>query len=94
VVAELSSGQSETGTFVTQDCLTVYFASNRPDSVKTRMFVSTRPAVAAAWRTPVPVDDFIGLGGDQQDPCVSPDNRTFVFVSNVAGTNDLYISTR
>ncbi|MBS1122584.1 MAG: hypothetical protein H6Q90_4812 [Deltaproteobacteria bacterium] len=94
VVPELSSAQSETGTFVTQDCLTVYFASNRPDAVKTQLYRATRPALAAPWKTPVLITDFATLGGDQQDPWISPDERTFVFVSNVSGTNDLYISTR
>ena len=94
IVAELSSPNSETGTFLTQDCLTVYFASNRPDGVKTQLYQSTRAAVDQAWSTPSIVTDFALLGGNQQDPFLATDNRTFVFASDAGGTNDIYISTR
>lgn len=94
VVAELSTPQSETGTFVTPDCLTTYFASTRPDGATNRIYTSSRTAVGQPWSTPVVVDDFAAIGGDQQDPFISRDQRMFVFVSNVDGTNDVYISTR
>ncbi len=94
IVPELSSAQSETGTFVTQDCLTVYFASNRPDALTTQLFTATRTAIGSPWSTPTIVADFAALGGNQQDPFVATNDRTFVFASNAAGTNDLYISTR
>ncbi|MCW5806127.1 MAG: PD40 domain-containing protein [Deltaproteobacteria bacterium] len=93
VVAELNGATgTETGTFLTQDCLTIYFASDR--SGKTLLYTSTRTSVAAPWATPTVFADFAALGGDQQDPYLSPDGRTFVFVSDVGGTNDCYIATR
>jgi hypothetical protein len=94
MVPELSSASGETGTFLTEDCLTAYFASSRPDGVTNRIYRSTRPDLATPWSTPAVVVDFAGLGGDQQDPFLASDDRTFVFVSNVDGTNDVYISTR
>ena len=93
VVASLSSGQSETGTFITKDCRTAYFASVR--SGTNLIYMSTREAVTDPWPPPTLVADFAALGGDQQDPWISPDQRTFVLASNAAGgQNDVYISTR
>jgi hypothetical protein len=92
VCAELSSPQSETGTFLSKDCLTVYFASTR--SGDNRIYRSTRPSVGEPFAAPTLVDDFQLLGGDQEDPWLSLDQRTFAFVSNVRGSKDLYISTR
>jgi len=93
VVAELSTADGETGTFLTKDCLTAYFASTRGDGTN-RIYTSTRTAIGQPWSTPAVVTDFQGLGGAQQDPFISDDDRIFVFVSNVDGTNDIYISTR
>lgn len=94
VVAELSSANSETGPFVTKDCLHVTFASTRSDGTTNKLYTSARTAVDQPWSTPVLLDTFAALGGGQQDPFISDDTRTFVLVSNISGTNDLYISTR
>lgn len=93
-VAELSSAQTETGPMLTQDCLTVTFASTRPDDLKNNMYTSQRAAIGQPWSTPTMVIDFAMLGGDQSDPFIATDNRTFMFTSNIGGTNDVYISTR
>ncbi|HWU88952.1 MAG TPA: hypothetical protein VN253_16915 [Kofleriaceae bacterium] len=92
VVAALSSASTETGTFLSPDCLTVYFASNRNGA--NQLFVSTRTAVGAPWAVPSLVTDFQGLGGAQEDPWLSSDLRTFALVSDIGGTKDVYISTR
>jgi hypothetical protein len=94
VVGDLSTPQSETGPFVTKDCLTTYFASTRPDGALNRIHTSSRTAIGQPWSVPTVVDTFAALGGAQQDPFISNDQRTFVFVSNVDGSNDVYISTR
>lgn len=94
VVAELSTTSSETGPFVTRDCLNVTFASTRGDGTTNRLYTSSRTAIGQPWSTPVVLDTFAALGGAQQDPFISDDDRTFVFVSDVGGTNDVYISTR
>ena len=88
----LNSASNETGAFVTQDCLTIYFTSER---VKPRrIFVSHRIAIGTPWQPPVQVDDFKLPAGVQQDPWLSPDGRTFALASNAAGTSDIYLSTR
>ncbi len=83
---------TETGPFLAPDCKTVYFASTR--STVNRIYVSTRPSIGAAWSAPEMVVDFLDLGGAQEDPWLSSDQRTFVFVSNASGSKDVYLSTR
>ncbi len=94
LAAPLNSTSSEISTFLTQDCLTIYFASSRvtPEAI----FTSHRPDTATPWAAPTVVTDFAipGGNGNQEDPYLSADNRTFVFASDAAGTKDLYISTR
>lgn len=92
MVAELSSPQAETGTFLTADCLTVYFASAR--SVPTGIFTAHRASKAAPWQAPTAVTDFATLGGAQEDPWLAADGRTFVFVSSISGSKNIYLSTR
>jgi hypothetical protein len=87
---ELNSSASDTSAFLTTDCLTVFYASTR-NSI-TALYTATRTAIGATWTTPTVVTDF-GLAGEQ-DPWMSPDQRTFIFASDSAGTNDIYISTR
>ena len=92
-VAELSSPQGETGTFLTEDCLTVYFASTR--SGNNRIYTATRATVDDPWPAPTEVLDFMpGAMENQQDPWISPDGRTFVLASDRLGTRDVFISTR
>jgi hypothetical protein len=96
----LNSPQSETGTFVSPDCLTIYFASSRPTQAQTpgptQIFTSHRLSLTAPWATPSPVLDFpiAGGNGNQEDPWLSSDGHTFAFASDAAGTKDIYISTR
>ncbi len=92
VVAELNSPTAETGTFLTSDCLTIYFASLR--SGTNAMYTSRRTSLTTAWQSPTKVVDFSALGGAQEDPWLSADGRTFVFVANTGATRDVYISVR
>jgi len=92
-VAELSSPQSETGTFLSQDCLTVHFASTRGGP--NRLYTSTRTAIGMPWAPPTTVDDFVPLATEnQEDPWLASDGRTFMFSSNKSGNRDVYLSTR
>ncbi len=93
-ITVLNTTMTETGAFLTADCLTVYFASFRVTPEK--IFVSHRATVGSPWQPPVQVDDFkIGGGTDaQEDPWLSLDGRTFAFASNASGTKDVYLSTR
>ena len=90
----LNSAMNETGAFLTQDCLTIYFASNR--NTRAQIFVSHRKAIDQPWQQPVTVDDFkIGAFTDnQEDPWLSADGRTFAFASDASGSKDIYLSTR
>jgi hypothetical protein len=90
----LNTADSETGAFLTADCLTLYFASFHVTPEK--IFMARRASVGSPWQPAVRVDDFkISDGTDaQEDPWLSPDGRTFGLASNAAGTKDVYLSTR
>lgn len=90
----LDSAANETGAFLTRDCLTIYFTSNR--TLPIRIYVSTRAAITQPWQPPSVVTEFpIGNGGDdQEDPWLSSDGRTFGFASDASGSKDVYLSTR
>lgn len=92
VTALSDAATNETGPFLTPDCLTTYFAS--PRTPPTKIYTSTRASITAPWSTPVVFDEFAAIGGDQEDPWMSPDMKIFSFVSNVAGTKDQYLVTR
>jgi hypothetical protein len=93
-ITGLNTSESETGAFLSADCLTLYFASFQV--TPERIFVSHRATVSAPWQPAVRVDDFkIGGGTDaQEDPWLSADGRTFAFASNAGRTKDIYLSTR
>lgn len=91
-----SAAANDTGAFLTQDCLTIYFASFRTPTEK--IFTAHRAMVGDRWPATTQVDDFkIGTGGDnQEDPWLSPDGKTFALASDAAGNGnkDIYLSTR
>jgi Tol biopolymer transport system component len=92
-ITQLNTAATETGAFLTADCLTLYFASTRV--TPGRIFVSHRATVASPWQLPDEIDDF-KLGGTdtQEDPSLSADGRVFAFASNAAGNKDVYLTTR
>jgi hypothetical protein len=90
-VDALNSTAAETGAYLSQDCLTAFFASTRDGT--NDLWTSTRATVTAAWSPPTKLA-FSTTANAEQDPWMSKDQRTFVFASNAAGNNDLYISTR
>jgi len=87
----LSSSNGETGTFLTADCLTVYFASTR--GANNDIYVASRPSLQGTWSAPTVFQAF-GDGDNESDPWESADGDTFMFASDKAGTNDIYMSTR
>lgn len=94
ISTELSDAMTnETGPYLTPDCLTTYFASPR-GAPPIKIYMSTRASITAPWSTPTVFTEFSAIGGDQEDPWLSPDMRIFSFASNVAGTKDQYIVTR
>ena len=90
--AELSSTAGETGTFISADCMTAYFASTR--SGTNRIYKATRTTATGTWNPPVVVDDFAAVGGAQEDPWIADDQKTFVFSVSIGGNKDVYITTR
>ena len=93
-IPALNSVQNESGVFVTQDCLTVYFTSARVSP--TMIYTAHRASLTAPWSEPAQVTDFAAIGGNQEDPWLSPDGHTFAFVSDAAGkgNKDIYLATR
>ena len=94
LVAELSSTSNEISTFLSRDCNTTYFGSNR--SGEMHLYTATRASAAVAWSAPVLLPSPFADGTTDEDAWVSTDQRTFVFASVRGGatTKDLYISTR
>jgi hypothetical protein len=91
-VTQLNSTSGEQGTFLSNDCLRVYFQSNRDGQFN--IYVATRVTMTTAWSNPTALPDFNTNTFSEEDPWISADQRTFVFSSNSAGNKDVYISTR
>lgn len=95
IATELNSADNEISTFLSNDCLTTYFASNR--SGATQIYTATRTAVGDTWTTPTEFTTFDGAS-DDEDPWMSNDQLTFYFASErFGGTNTnkgVYSSTR
>ena len=88
----ISSTGGERGVWLSSDCRTLLFGGDRDGTYK--IYEATRMSPTDPWSAPQLVADFAMLGGDLEDPFLSADGRTFVLTSNVAGSKDLYISTR
>lgn len=94
LVTELSDlGNTDNGPFISADCRTMYFASNR--SGTQRIYTATRASSTSPWSAPQPLPDFVNVGLSQEDPWISEDGKTFVFsATTTAGNKDVYITTR
>jgi hypothetical protein len=92
ILTALNSAQADQGTLLSTDCKTLYFQSNRDTDFN--IYKSTRNNVTDAWGPPMKIAEFNTTTYSEEDPWVSADQRTFVFVSNASGTKDVYISTR
>ncbi len=98
-VTILNSPNNEISTFLSFDCDTLYFASNRPvagvSPNPTRIYMSTRPNPAADWTAPVAVSTF-GETQDDEDLYITPDGHTAVLASTRGTTmsKDIFQSTR
>ena len=94
LVTELSDlANTDNGPFISSDCKTMYFASNR--SGVQRIYTATRAASTSPWSALQPLPDFVNVGLSQEDPWISEDGKTFVFsATTTAGNKDVYITTR
>lgn len=92
-VPQLNSTSNEQGIFLSNDCLRVYYQSNRTNA-QFDIYMATRTSPTAAWSNPTLLPDFNTATFSEEDPWISADQRTFVFASNSSGSKDLYISIR
>jgi hypothetical protein len=92
-VTSLSTGGSEISTWLSKDCLTVMFART-PTGGQSDIYISTRASITDPWPAATLLPDFNTTTSNEEDPWMSNDLHTFVFVSNAAGTKDEYMSTR
>lgn len=92
-VTQLNSTSQEQGTYLTNDCLRVYFQSNR-NGGQFDIYTASRVTTNAAWSNATPIADFNTATDDEEDPWISPDQRTFLYAHDGSGNKDLYISTR
>jgi hypothetical protein len=92
-ILTVNSVGAEQGTFISRDCLTLLFQSNRTND-QFDIYVSTRAAAGASWATANLLVDFNTPTNSEEDPWVSASERTFAFASNASGNKDIYISTR
>lgn len=88
-----AQGIAEGAPFVTEDCLTLYYAGSGDGGLD--LYVMTRPTIDSPWSNPQPIAD-LNSGGLEADPWVSPDQRTIVFSRDPTGggSYDLYMATR
>lgn len=88
---------AETGPFLAENCLRVYFASPRDGGV-VKIFTATRATMNDPWGAPAIYNEFNGVPGNHEDPWISADGKTFVFAAKIdataATTKDEYIVTR
>jgi hypothetical protein len=90
---ELNSTASEISTFLSADCLTTYFASDRNGT--TQIYTATRATAASPWSTPTLVSDF-GTASTNKDLWMSRDKSTAYFATIRDGRTlrAVYLSTR
>ena len=91
VIAELSSTDNDLSPLVSEDCLTMYFSSDRTGDYV--LYRAVRPDVASPWQLVGPVPG-VDTPDAEQDPWVSADDRRLYFASTRDGEFDLYLATR
>lgn len=88
---------SDISSYLSPDCKTAYWASNRVAGAGTQIYTATRPSPTGAW-TAAALASFgpnFGTATDNEDAWLSPDTRTLYFATERNGTQkDLYFTTR
>lgn len=93
LLTQLNTSSNEQGTFITPDCLGLYFQSNRTNNLYD-IYMSTRTSTTAAWSNPTKLTDFNTATFGEEDAWIAASQRTFAFASNASGNKDVYISAR
>jgi hypothetical protein len=91
-VAGLAGGGYNSSTYVTPDCLSVYWTSDR-GGPSADLYTSRRATLTSPWATPVALDE-LDSPSDDEDPWLSRDGRVMIFSSTRSGTWDVYLVTR
>lgn len=72
--------------YIRHDGLEIFFQSNRPGSLGTDIWVSTRPASTAPWLTPERIEGNVNTTANEVAPVLSWNAQTLYFASNRTGT--------
>jgi hypothetical protein len=100
LVPELSSPQSDQRPSVRFDGLELFLHSDRPGSVLTDLWVSTRETTVDPWSAPVNLGATVNSPSLDQQPFIASDRETLFFASDrpggVGGPGklDIYMTTR
>jgi Tol biopolymer transport system component len=93
-MTDVNTNSGEATPWISDDLLTLYFASNRSGGQGDRdIWVATRSSASAAFEPAVPVDS-VNESSRDKDPWVSPDQSVLFFASDRNGNDDLFMSTR
>lgn len=90
-LAAVSSSSYDGGPWIDRRDLVLYWHSDRDASRD--LFMSMRNTPAELFTTTAPMTE-LNSSFDEQDPWLSADGHTFIFVSDRTGDADLYITTR
>lgn len=94
LVAGIASSDDDGDPVVTPDGLTIYFRSNRPAVIGGyNIYVATRATTADPFGNAQLVPN-VNTASDEGASWISPDGCRLYVSSDVAGSNDIYVSTR
>jgi Tol biopolymer transport system component len=92
-VEGINTNAREEGCSLSDDGLTLFFASNRQDEADMDLFVATRADAAASFEAVEPLVDLNSTAQDL-DPQLSPDGLELFFASSRAGPVQLFRAVR
>jgi len=97
VITELSTPFDDLRPTIRPNGLELFFASNRPGSLRHDLWVSTRATIFEPWSTPVNAGPIVNTEFNELFPALSSDGATLIFSSDRPNDNartDLYVSSR
>jgi Tol biopolymer transport system component len=91
LIVELASTADDTTPDITDDGLTMYFASDRLAPGNRDLFVTTRSDRVSPWSAPTPITELMSAGDDSG---AIEYGNSMVFASSRNGSQDLFLTTR
>jgi hypothetical protein len=91
VTHAVATGADEISPFITEDCLTLYFAADLGEGNGRDIYVTTRDEVGAEFGPPQRVEE-LSSRANEEDPFISADGSTFLFATDRAGDWDIWES--